>query len=158
MNATLLRFRYRVFSCFFVLFWFFCVAFSSGFSFLFVCFTHAVLVLSSLFFFSLSFPFVLLIFSLCVFPHIMCTYTLNVLNDAAYIILYFVCLFVCLSPQNRNKHSNLKTKQILGPKRLPILQINGPHASPTQHLGEYDHVLVIGEGNPIDSYIYIILY
>lgn len=36
--------------------------------------------------------------------------------------------------------------KILGPDGNPIFQIDGPHSAPTQHVSEYDHVMIIGAG------------
>lgn len=36
--------------------------------------------------------------------------------------------------------------QILGPDGQQILQIDGPHSAPTQHVSEYDHVMIVGGG------------
>jgi len=39
-----------------------------------------------------------------------------------------------------------RVPQVNGPDGKPIIQIDGPHAAPTQHIAEYDRVMVIGSG------------
>lgn len=36
--------------------------------------------------------------------------------------------------------------KLLGPTGMPLLRIDGPHSAPTQHIGEYDTVVVVGAG------------
>jgi len=36
--------------------------------------------------------------------------------------------------------------KILGPDGNPMLHIDGPHSAPTQHLGEYRRVMIVGAG------------
>src|SRR5690349_4929541 len=36
--------------------------------------------------------------------------------------------------------------KILGPEGKPLLAIDGPHSAPTQHVGEYSVVMVVGAG------------
>lgn len=46
----------------------------------------------------------------------------------------------------RQTASGLIAGKILGPDGQQIIQIDGPHSAPTQHIGEYDHVMVVGAG------------
>merc|ERR1712176_102507 len=36
--------------------------------------------------------------------------------------------------------------QSIGPDGLPLIQVNGPHSAPTQHLGEYEVAMIGGAG------------
>jgi len=46
----------------------------------------------------------------------------------------------------RQTATGLIAGKILGPDGQQILQADGPHSAPTQHLSEYDHVMVVGAG------------
>jgi len=39
-----------------------------------------------------------------------------------------------------------RVPKVNGPDGKPIIQVDGPHAAPTQHIAEYDRVMVIGSG------------
>jgi hypothetical protein len=51
--------------------------------------------------------------------------------------------------------------KILGPDGQPILQIDGPHSAPTQHIGEYSNVMIVGAGigvTPVASTIKSVVF
>jgi len=51
--------------------------------------------------------------------------------------------------------------KVLGPDGNPILRIDAPHSAPTQHVGEYNVVMVIGAGigvTPVSSTLKSIVY
>jgi len=46
----------------------------------------------------------------------------------------------------RQTATGLVPGKIIGPDGHPLFQIDGAHSAPTQHISEYDHVMVIGAG------------
>jgi len=62
-------------------------------------------------------------------------------------------MFLQMGPPNssyfsltRQTSSGKLAGKILGPDGKPMLAIDGPHSAPTQHISEYDTVMVIGAG------------
>jgi len=54
----------------------------------------------------------------------------------------------------RHSAAGLLKGKIEAPDGLPLFQIDGPHSAPTQHLGEYSTVMIIGGGigvTPVSS-------
>jgi len=62
---------------------------------------------------------------------------------------------------DRNTAQGKQPGKILGPSGEPMLHIDGPHSAPTQHIGEYETVMVVGGGigvTPVSSTLKSVVY
>ncbi len=64
-------------------------------------------------------------------------------------------------PLFRHTPIGIARGKLEGADGQPLFQIDGPHSAPTQHIGEYEHVMVCGGGigvTPVSSTLKSVVY